>query len=340
MAKKGGKQAIEKAEEAGVAVEPVAEQTSVKEESAEEAAEEKADEEAADEKAEDKPAEGKPAEEAAEPSAEATAEEAPPQPPRPLSPKQQIKKQVSEAFPTIEEKYIQTVLIASNYNLESSFNALLYLSDPSSVDLNELEAEAEAPPLPSRKSQLEQDELLAKQLDQQYNKPRAHRRHRQHSQDEQRDQQSQDERLYDDDEDDNIISNFVEKDLPVIKEQFNKNLEMTKSKLNTWVSSWKQQYQQSSEELNNKRINAARVRNSNATAAATAGNNSNNKKDLFDEEPQEIDINKFQSISLSEKEEQKKKWQPINQVSPEPIKLDNNDNDDDDFLASDDETKK
>ena len=48
-----------------------------------------------------------------------------------------ILKQLKEAFPGIEEKYIIMVIIASQGNVDSAFNALLYLSDPeSSKDMN------------------------------------------------------------------------------------------------------------------------------------------------------------------------------------------------------------
>ena len=83
-------------------------------------------------------------------------------------------KQLKEAFPNIEEKYVKAVLIASQGQLDPAFNALLFISDP------DFEKEA---PLPTRpvqaptrgvrrepKTQLEQDEELARQLDKKFNK--------------------------------------------------------------------------------------------------------------------------------------------------------------------------
>jgi CUE domain len=49
----------------------------------------------------------------------------PPKPPRPLSPKQQAENTLREAFPTVDAAVARAVLVASNYNVERAFHALL-----------------------------------------------------------------------------------------------------------------------------------------------------------------------------------------------------------------------
>jgi hypothetical protein len=207
----------------------------------------------------------------------------PPKPARPLTPRQEAVKSLKEAFPTVEDKYITSHLIASSFNLEKAFNALLYLSDPDSVNLDELTADEPAPPsLPQRKelNQLEQDELLAKQLDEEY-RNKAQRRV-------QRQQDARRRRVegapLDEDEDEDVFTNFVEKDLPQIKEQFSKNIEETKNKFNTWVSGWKKQYNNTQQELNNRQIKKQ-------------------VREEFEQDPEELDLQKFHGIKLSDDSE-------------------------------------
>lgn len=165
--------------------------------------------------------------------------------------------QLKEAFPNLEEKYIKAVIIASQGALDPAFNALLFLSDPQSgIDI-ELPTEPvkDVPELPARRrqSQVEQDELLARQLDQQFNK-NAHRggkdqqRHltederearRQRMRDRQRRAQQslspeEQREHYGDDEDSWAF--FVEKDLPVLREKANRSIQETATKLNGWFS--------------------------------------------------------------------------------------------------------
>lgn len=98
-------------------------------------------------------------------------EEAPPaRPPRPMSPHAQAEATLIEAFPSIDTKVVKAVLTASSGQVEPAFNALLGMSDPSFV------AEQPPPPQPARParrpqqpmSQMESDELYARQLAEQY----------------------------------------------------------------------------------------------------------------------------------------------------------------------------
>jgi hypothetical protein len=94
----------------------------------------------------------------------------PPKPPRPLSPKAQAEATLIEAFPSIDAKVVRAVLVASGGKVEPAFNALLSMSDPNFVAE---EAPPVRPPRPPRQpmSQLESDELYARQLAEQYNQP-------------------------------------------------------------------------------------------------------------------------------------------------------------------------
>lgn len=52
-------------------------------------------------------------------------ETAPPKPPRPLSPRQQAENTLKEAFPSVEVSVVKAVLVASAYDVERAFHALL-----------------------------------------------------------------------------------------------------------------------------------------------------------------------------------------------------------------------
>ncbi|KAG7845303.1 hypothetical protein KL941_003148 [Ogataea angusta] len=97
----------------------------------------------------------------------------PPMPKRPVSAAERAIQDLKEAFPTVEEKYVKMALIASQGQLDPAFNALLFLSDPSS-DIAVPVVETK-PKLPSKDSfekrqQLESDEALARRLAREYEK--------------------------------------------------------------------------------------------------------------------------------------------------------------------------
>lgn len=56
-----------------------------------------------------------------------TAPAPPPKPPRPLSPREQSELTLKEAFPSLDGAVVKAVLVASNWNVERAFNALLGL---------------------------------------------------------------------------------------------------------------------------------------------------------------------------------------------------------------------
>lgn len=81
-----------------------------------------------------------------------------------MSPEQQAQNTLIEAFPDIDSNVVKAVLVASGGKVEPAFNALLSMSDPN------FKAEEAPPPQPPRpqRSQLEQDEIYARQLAEHY----------------------------------------------------------------------------------------------------------------------------------------------------------------------------
>ncbi|KAG0683384.1 Ubiquitin-binding protein CUE5 [Kluyveromyces marxianus] len=256
----------DKVEDVPIDVEPVDATTPVPEERVEETVEKKVEdkpEEKTEEKTE-KSESGKDAEqkEKEEKEEEEEEEAAPPPLPSRKSTSPEIEKpkenpmlkELKEAFPGVEEKYVKAVLIASQGQLDPAFNALLFLSDPgfekeASLPTRPVHAPVQAhPETPRQLSQLEQDELLARQLDEKYNKHgrssgeraarerRIRRRQRdyerRYGQGAQAPEGTED---YDEDSDD-MFSTFVEKDLPQIRENLNRNIQETGKKISTWFS--------------------------------------------------------------------------------------------------------
>ncbi|KAI6714426.1 hypothetical protein JHW43_003086 [Diplocarpon mali] len=170
-------------------------------------------------------------------SRHATAEdEGPAKPPRPLSPQQQAENTLKEAFPSIDIAVVKAVLIASGGRVEPAFNALLGMSDPDAV------REQTPPPQPPRpaaphtgstpQSQLEADEQYARQLAEHYGggyAPRSTSRGEapRRQQTGLRPNEHQEER------------NFIDDDLPIIKENLKKGFLETQSKVNGWITTLK-----------------------------------------------------------------------------------------------------
>ncbi|KAI9376838.1 hypothetical protein BJX61DRAFT_5205 [Aspergillus egyptiacus] len=163
---------------------------------------------------------------------QSTTEAAPQKPPRPLSPKQQAENTLKEAFPSIEASVVRAVLVASAYDVERAFNALLGMTDPNAAQ------EDYAPPKPPRPTaaqrQLEADELYARQLAEHYNRraqpPRE--RHEASYGQQRRGSELSEEKEY----------NFFEDDLPVIRENIRKGFFDTQSKVNAWVQNLKKKF--------------------------------------------------------------------------------------------------
>lgn len=177
------------------------------------------------------------------------------------SEKNPIFEQLKDAFPNMESKFIKAVIIASQGALDPAFNALLYLSDPESgkdIELPKKPVTAEAPQLPARRrqTQLEQDEMLARQLDEQFNKSRQRSQRRKPTSAE---REAHQQRLRDrqrrgnrplgpesqrgpEDEDEDSWAQFMEKDLPELRERANRSIQDTATKLNGWISGIKKNF--------------------------------------------------------------------------------------------------
>lgn len=106
----------------------------------------------------------------------------PPMPKRPMSSTEKAIHELEEAFPNVEEKFVKMALIASEGRMDPAFNALLFISDPTSG------VQVPSPRSNSRsgnshgaafddstRRQLESDEALAKRLARQYERGSSRR---------------------------------------------------------------------------------------------------------------------------------------------------------------------
>ncbi|KKA26093.1 hypothetical protein TD95_003540 [Thielaviopsis punctulata] len=178
------------------------------------------------------------------------ADQAPPsKPPRPMSEAQKNELLLREAFPTVDLPVIKAVLTASGGNVDRAFHALLQMTDPDAANDDVAEEEVAPPPQPPRPSglrkymtQLESDELYARQLAEQYDNAGAYES-RTHSQNPSaRGQSLKPNEMYDRDH------SFIDDDLPVIKENLRKGFLETQTKVNSWISTMKKKLDEALDE--------------------------------------------------------------------------------------------
>ncbi|KAI0556166.1 hypothetical protein F4679DRAFT_521402 [Xylaria curta] len=173
----------------------------------------------------------------------APAGETPPtQPPRPLTTQQKNEQILKEAFPSIDATVIKAVLAASGGQIDPAFNALLGMSDPDAVQ-NDPPREPAPPPKPPRPtnraplSQMEADELYARQLAEHYDNVGAYEaRTMNRSPGGQPRRQAtglKPNEMYDREH------NFIDDDLPVITENIRKGFLETQTKVNSWFTNLK-----------------------------------------------------------------------------------------------------
>ncbi|KAI2634316.1 hypothetical protein GGS26DRAFT_44371 [Hypomontagnella submonticulosa] len=173
----------------------------------------------------------------------ATEESAPPKPPRPITEQQKNELILKEAFPNIDLTVIKAVLTASGGQIDPAFNALLGMSDPDAVK-DEPMREPAPPPQPPRPtgtrspmSQMEADELYARQLAQHYDNVGAYeaRTTNRGPGDQYRRQETglKPNEMYDREH------SFIDDDLPVIKENLRKGFLETQTKVNSWFTNLK-----------------------------------------------------------------------------------------------------
>lgn len=173
----------------------------------------------------------------------ANEETAPPKPPRPLTEQQKNELILKEAFPNIEIAVIKAVLTASGGQIDPAFNALLGMSDPDAVQNDPVQEEI-PPPQPPRPtgarspmSQLEADELYARQLAQHYDNVGAYEARTTNrgpgGQYRRQETGLKPNEMYDREH------SFIDDDLPVIKENLRKGFIETQTKVNTWFTNLK-----------------------------------------------------------------------------------------------------
>jgi hypothetical protein len=173
-------------------------------------------------------------------------EAAPPRPPRPLSEEQKSQQMLKEAFPTVDDSVIKAVLRASSGRIESAFNALLEMTDPDAAERDRPPPQPPRPvvdplgPTSTDQSQLEADEIYARQLAEHYENVGAYEARTSnrghpgggHARRQQTGLGPQDD-PYDREH------SFIDDDLPVIKESLRKGFVETQSKVNTWFTNLK-----------------------------------------------------------------------------------------------------
>ncbi|KAK9782931.1 hypothetical protein SCAR479_01274 [Seiridium cardinale] len=180
---------------------------------------------------------------AAATAAPATSEEAPPpKPPRPMTETQKNEQILKEAFPSIDATVIKAVLVASGGRVDPAFNALLSMSDPDAVTNEPADHDAPPPPQPPRPtgrapmSQMEADELYARQLAEHYDNSAYEARTQNRSPGQPYRRQAtglKPDEMYDREH------SFVDDDLPVIRENLRKGFLETQTKVNSWFTNLK-----------------------------------------------------------------------------------------------------
>jgi hypothetical protein len=187
-------------------------------------------------------------------------EAAPPKPPRPQTEEQKNMATLKEAFPSVDDAVIKAVLRASSGRIDSAFNALLEMTDPEAA-----EKELPPPPQPPRPvadpvgptstnmTQLEADELYARQLAEHYENVGAYEArtssrggHARGGGPMPRGRQQTGLGPQDDPHD--REHSFIDDDLPVIKESLRKGFIETQSKVNTWFTTLKKKIDDQFEE--------------------------------------------------------------------------------------------
>lgn len=233
-----------------------------------------------------------------------TEEDAPPKPQRPLSPLAQIKKDLKDAFPQIDDKYIHACLIASGGNADPAFSALLYLLDPS----YEPEVVQAPPPAAQRPpAALTDDELLARQLQKEFDKEERKRRIKSS-------QRRQAPREHEEESADEFEQ---------LKESFAQGFEEAKLTLNSWVSGISKNFSGDDKPANTGGQNPKLF---GALGGSSFNKNTNQKRTNFDDDPEILSLNFQRKLDMRDEapplpnkpQPAKKdtKWQPLNSDVP------------------------
>lgn len=167
-----------------------------------------------------------------------------------MSPQAQAEATLTEAFPSVDAKVVKAVLVASGGHVEPAFNALLGMTDPSFKAEDTHPAPPRRPPRQTQQpmTQMESDELYARQLAEQYDQssyegfgsrgmgdPPLPRRRKEGS--------LKPNELYEDKE-----HSFFDDDLPEIRKNIQKGFQETQQKFNSWISNVRKRFEGDEEE--------------------------------------------------------------------------------------------
>ncbi|PHH86599.1 hypothetical protein CDD83_10000 [Cordyceps sp. RAO-2017] len=168
---------------------------------------------------------------AAPPPAASSTPVPPSKPPRPMSEAEKNVLILKEAFPTVEDPVIRAVLRASGGQVEPAFNALLEMTDPDAVTNEPDQVPPPQPPRPQGRAamtQVEADELYARQLAEHYDNVGAYEARTSNRPRGARDPPGWDE--------EDREHSFIDDDLPVIRENLRKGFLETQTKVNGWIT--------------------------------------------------------------------------------------------------------
>lgn len=173
----------------------------------------------------------------------------PPKPQRPSTEAQTNEMILKEAFPTVDNGVIKAVLRASGGKVEPAFNALLEMTDPDAVK-NEPE-ESAPPPQPPRPtgpraqmSQMEADELYARQLAEHYNNVGAYEARTSNRSTDGRPKPRAQQGWGEEDRE----HSFIEDDLPVIRDNLRKGFMETQKQVNGWITNIRKKIEENFDE--------------------------------------------------------------------------------------------
>ena len=267
-------------------------------------------------------------------------EEAPPaKPPRPLSPQQQAENTLIEAFPSIDTKVVKAVLSASGGKVEPAFNALLGMSDPDFKP--EEAAPPPQPPRPAQRqpmSQLEADEMYARQLAEQYNTtaPRGQVQYNQRE----ASRRGPNRQTYDETSPESE-RNFFDDDLPEIGRNIQQGFFETQKRVNSWITNFKKKIDGEDEEEDDDLYTSSQAGNSrqNTTGSTRRQNlgpsqseqlhgimkhsseaqrRSGEATHRYDADPHELDADEFERLELRDEEAPPQPPRPSSRKAPNP----------------------
>lgn len=225
------------------------------------------------------------------PKREADSPPPPPAPPRPLSPVSSIRKDLKEAFPNVDDRLVNGIIIASQGIPEPAYNALLYISDPSTeFEFGNISRQRVEEDLRQKGHSIEEDELLARRLQRQYEKEVRARRERERAK---KWGQNNPEQEESGDEFDQF------------RESVSSGLEGARSTLNGWVSGLARRFDGTTQRPGEESPDSRNSRNPKLFGALSSssfnfsGPRSNNEnKTNFDEDPQIISNDFHDRITL------------------------------------------